>query len=91
MNEFYLKGYPTKKYFKNVFKTDEEEVLSLESICFKPAGQPFPSKKWKNDIIRQYKEQTDFPSVNGTSRLSIHLRFGTISIREPAKKNSVAK
>lgn len=32
--------------------------------------------------IDTYKEQRDFPAINGTSRLSVHLRHGTISIRE---------
>lgn len=32
--------------------------------------------------IDNYKETRDFPSIkNGTSHLSVHLRFGTISIR----------
>ncbi len=31
--------------------------------------------------ILQYKQQRDFPAIEGTSRLSPHLRFGTIGIR----------
>ncbi|MBV8048451.1 MAG: FAD-binding domain-containing protein, partial [Paludibacterium sp.] len=31
--------------------------------------------------IDQYHQQRDFPALNGTSRLSPHLRFGTLSIR----------
>ncbi|MCS6960865.1 MAG: FAD-binding domain-containing protein [Pseudanabaenaceae cyanobacterium SKYGB_i_bin29] len=31
--------------------------------------------------ILQYRQQRDFPAVEGTSRLSPHLRFGTIGIR----------
>lgn len=31
--------------------------------------------------VLQYKQQRDFPGVEGTSRLSPHLRFGTIGIR----------
>jgi deoxyribodipyrimidine photo-lyase len=34
------------------------------------------------DHISKYHEARDFPSLAGTSRLSVHLRFGTISIRE---------
>ena len=51
---------------------------------FAPAGLPFPGKEWMGQVIRHYKEQRDIPSVQGTSRLSVHLRFGTISIRELA-------
>lgn len=32
--------------------------------------------------IDRYRSTRDVPSVEGTSRLSVHLRFGTVSIRE---------
>ena len=32
--------------------------------------------------IGRYKEQRDYPAVRGVSYLSVHLRFGTVSIRE---------
>ena len=32
--------------------------------------------------LDSYGEQRDFPAVDGTSGLSVHLRFGTVSIRE---------
>lgn len=32
--------------------------------------------------IAGYKERRDYPALNGGSNLSVHLRFGTISIRE---------
>jgi deoxyribodipyrimidine photo-lyase len=33
------------------------------------------------DLLSNYAERRDFPSLPATSRLSVHLRFGTISIR----------
>jgi deoxyribodipyrimidine photo-lyase len=51
---------------------------------FKKVGRPFPSKKIDEELIRNYKSTRDYPAENGTSRLSVHLRFGTISIRELA-------
>jgi deoxyribodipyrimidine photo-lyase len=42
----------------------------------------FPPDHVKDELVRKYKEQRDFPGIQGTSRLSVHLRFGTISIRE---------
>ena len=59
-------------------------MISLEEMGFKTASMPFPDKEWKGQIIRNYKEQRDIPSIRGTSRLSVHLRFGTISIRQLA-------
>jgi len=84
LNGFYLSSYPTEKYFSNFFKQKKKAIPSIEEIGFKPAGQSFPSKVLKTDIIKHYKEQRDYPAIAGTSRLSVHLRFGTISIRELA-------
>ena len=36
-------------------------------------------------VIENYKENRDFPSVDGTSHLSPHLRFGSVSIRKMIK------
>src|SRR6185436_9753190 len=86
LNEFYLSSYPTKKYFSNFFKQEKKEIPSLEKMNFKPAGQRFPPGKFRKEIIKHYKEQRDYPAIEGTSRLSVHLRFGTISIRKLAKE-----
>jgi deoxyribodipyrimidine photo-lyase len=34
------------------------------------------------NMIQKYDEVRNIPSVHGTSRLSVHLRFGTISVRK---------
>ncbi|MFQ3609194.1 MAG: deoxyribodipyrimidine photo-lyase [Chloroherpetonaceae bacterium] len=34
-----------------------------------------------SETIRRYKQDRDFPCLNGTSLLSAHLRFGTVSVR----------
>jgi len=39
--------------------------------------------------LENYAEKRDFPAVNGTSRLGIHLRFGTISVREQVKRGDI--
>ncbi|MBK9381957.1 MAG: deoxyribodipyrimidine photo-lyase [Chitinophagaceae bacterium] len=84
LKEYHLKAYPVKKYLANFFKQPGKKIISLEEMGFAPAGLPFPGKEWMGQVIRHYKEQRDIPSVQGTSRLSVHLRFGTISIRELA-------
>lgn len=81
LTEFHLKPYSNKKYFRNFYKQPERTVIPLADMNFKAAGLPFPGKEWQGAIIRNYKEQRDIPSIQGTSRLSVHLRFGTISIR----------
>jgi deoxyribodipyrimidine photo-lyase len=87
LNAFYLKSYPTEKYFANFYQQQKIPVPALESMGFKKGGRPFPSKELADAVIRQYKEHRDFPSLeNGTSKMGVHLRFGTISIRVLARR-----
>ncbi len=86
LNKFYLSSYPTEKYLSNFLKQNKKTVPSLKEMGFNESGQNFPSQEFKKDIIKHYKEQRDYPAVPGTSRLGVHLRFGTISIRELARQ-----
>lgn len=54
---------------------------SLEDLGFESSGLVFPKDEVKDELIRNYGAQRDFPALTGTSRLSVHLRFGTLSIR----------
>ena len=49
-------------------------------------------KFWENKLVR-YKEKRDFPALDGTSKLSPHLHFGTVGIREAFRTglNKIAK
>jgi deoxyribodipyrimidine photo-lyase len=40
----------------------------------------------QEEIVRKYHQQRNIPSVAGTSKMGVHLRFGTVSIRELARK-----
>ncbi len=42
----------------------------------------FPPRVIKTSVIKHYDETRDFPAIAGTTRLSVHLRFGTVSIRK---------
>ncbi|HAQ65203.1 MAG TPA: deoxyribodipyrimidine photolyase [Bacteroidales bacterium] len=57
-------------------------IPSLEEIGFRQGGVKFPASAVQEDILTRYAEQRDFPALHGTSQLGIHLRFGTISIRQ---------
>jgi deoxyribodipyrimidine photo-lyase len=81
LSDFYLKSYPTRKYFDNFWKTSPLPFSELEEIGFQKTGAVFPERKVKTSIINQYEKTRDFPAINGTSHLSVHLRFGTVSIR----------
>ncbi|MFY7943138.1 MAG: cryptochrome/photolyase family protein [Crocinitomicaceae bacterium] len=88
MNDYFLSSYSVEKYFGNLNKTNEGvEFPSLLEMGFNDEQLfPFPNDVAPNELIKNYDLRRNFPSVEGTSRLSVHLRFGTISIRELARQ-----
>ena len=58
---------------------------ALKEMGFEEADVVFPSPVPDASLISRYHLDRDFPALEGTSRLGIHLRFGTISIRELVK------
>lgn len=86
LNEFYLKSYPTEKYFGNFQKSSLYSLPTLNEIGFNETGSVFPKKELREELIKKYDEVRDIPSILGTSRLSVHLRFGTVSIRKLTQK-----
>jgi deoxyribodipyrimidine photo-lyase len=86
LNDFCLKSYPTKKYFNNFYKQNPSAIPSLEMMGFVAVDKPFPLQQLNKELIKKYKEQRDYPAIPGTSKLGLHLRFGTISIRKLATK-----
>jgi len=73
--------------FKNLRKTDSpEKMIELEEMGFEPSKIEIPSLKTSDERISKYDKTRNFPAINGTTRLGIHLRFGTISIRNLAQR-----
>ena len=84
ITEEQLKAYPTEKYFANFFKQPSQIIPSLPSMGFTASSINFPSKNVQDELIKKYADQRNIPSIAGTSKLGVHLRFGTISIRQLA-------
>ena len=63
---------------------------SLASLGFERAALPLSAgmsggaSRWQDfqERLAGYAASRDFPALGATSRLSVHLRFGTVSIRE---------
>jgi deoxyribodipyrimidine photo-lyase len=98
LDEFYLRAYPVEKYAKHLAALPEgmrDGVPSLEAIGFHesnlhelkiPVGAS-GAQTLLDDFLHRidgYHDARNFPSVKGPSYLSVHLRFGTISIRKLA-------
>lgn len=91
LNKYFLSSYPVEQYTQNLKKTNSASPMpSMSELGFDfNQNVPFPPNEVSDLLIQKYKEQRDLPSVSGTSRLSVHLRFGTISIRQLARQAMV--
>ena len=87
LTDFHVKPYPSKKYSKNFFQQPLRKIPSLSSMGFMIIDKSFPSKSLDEELIKKYAEDRNFPAIDGTSKLGVHLRFGTISIRELAARS----
>jgi deoxyribodipyrimidine photo-lyase len=77
--------FPSQE-IKNFVQSASLPIPSLASMGFTDTTISFPTDRVPQAIIKNYQKERDFPAHNGTSRLGVHFRFGTISLREKAIK-----
>ena len=77
---------PSALHFENWFETKHQAVHTLSEMGFKNTEVPIPKDSLNEELVKKYDELRDYPAKDATSRLGIHLRFGTISIRQLAEK-----
>ncbi len=96
INDFYLKAYPVDRYRHHLANVTPQPMPSLESLGFErtnlkqlklPTGMSGGSALFEDfhNRMSRYRDARDFPAVKGPSYLSVHLRFGTVSIRHLAR------
>ena len=77
-------SYPSERLLDQGLRKSgpQNQVPSLESMGFAPSSISMPPKTWSHDTLVHYAQRRDIPSdEQGTTRLGLHLRFGTISVR----------
>jgi deoxyribodipyrimidine photo-lyase len=93
LDAFFFKAYPVAKHAANLASGPAAPMPSLEALGFEhtnladlaiPAGASGAQALLADFAPRlpKYAERRDFPAQKGPSYLSVHLRFGTVSIRE---------
>ncbi|WP_370681388.1 deoxyribodipyrimidine photo-lyase [Comamonas sp. GB3 AK4-5] len=97
LDAFQLKPYPVERHARHLAALPAGETLpSLQDLGFAPtnlAALPLPvgmqgAQQLLADFLPRmeaYQEARDFPGRKGVSYLSVHLRFGTVSIRQLAR------
>lgn len=97
LDDFYLKPYPVDSYIHNYAKVAPSNLINLESMGFVrtnladmrlPTGMSGGAELFADfeERMHQYKDARNFPAVKGVSYLSVHLRFGTVSVRHLARQ-----
>jgi deoxyribodipyrimidine photo-lyase len=96
LTPFYLQAYPVTRYMAHLAAPDAVSPSpTLSELGFLPtdlANLAVPTGVAGAQSLfltfaermDNYASERDFPALNGTSHLSVHLRFGTISIRQVA-------
>ena len=77
---------PELGIINNFLQHSAADILSLDAIGFKAnTSITFPDNQVNVQQLHKYHQNRDYPAIPGTSRLGVHLRFGTISIRDLVK------
>jgi len=77
-----VQPYPVEEHLTQLLPHEKTTLPSLYEIGFEPATIPTPSPKLSAEVLRQYDSTRNLPALDATSRLSPHLRFGTVSVRQ---------
>jgi len=77
-----VRAHKTSAYFHNFIRRKPLPMPTLESLGFARVPNTFPPKSLSQRLLENYEANRDFPARNGTSRLGLHLRYGTVSIRK---------
>ncbi len=81
-----LQLHACEPYFGNLLKITTEPVPTLAEMNFQPSSLPLPPPVVDEQIVINYAQRRNYPAIEGTTRLGLHLRFGTVSIRQLTAK-----
>lgn len=81
-----IQEFPSQNYFDGFVKTEPLKIPSLHDLGFEQSRIKVPDFDISAELIKNYADKRDLPALNATSKLGVHLRFGTISIREATLK-----
>ncbi|CAN5897329.1 deoxyribodipyrimidine photo-lyase [soil metagenome] len=91
-NDFYSKPYPVEAYATRLSAHADRQIPQLSAMGFDAlvpgalplhGGMAAGAALFEDFLsrIHRYDDTRNFPAIKGPSYLSVHLRFGTVSIR----------
>jgi deoxyribodipyrimidine photo-lyase len=78
----YLHNWNSENYLFNFYQTEKKMEVSFSELGFNETKDVFQSFKLDQNAIGTYDKTRDFPALDSTSKVSVHLRFGTVSVRQ---------
>ncbi len=83
LTDVQLASFASQQRLTNFLPMSPLPLPALPEIGFQTQDTEYPSAEIDENVIREYHKTRDFPGLeSGTSRMGIHLRFGTLSIRK---------
>ncbi len=82
----YLKSVNSAELLLNLLSRKNAQAPGLAELGFKPTRTEFPGADFPEESIYRYEQMRDFPALDATTKLGVHLRFGTVSIRELVRR-----
>lgn len=87
LSETTIPAYNSEALLDAFYKFNSFTIPSLAEIGFEATGVSWKAPSLSDDVLKNYSETRNFPALeNGTSHFSVHLRFGTLSIRKMVQK-----
>ena len=81
-----LPEYPTKPLLSKLHKKALPSIPTIKALGFETPKHQASTPNYNLSLMDAYDAVRNFPAIDGTSRLGIHLRFGTVSIRDMVRK-----
>ncbi|MDA8763720.1 DNA photolyase family protein [Flavobacteriaceae bacterium] len=83
-----LEHFPSEDLLDNIYNENPLPQTDLKEMGMQSSSLTPVAYKFDDELIDQYEATRNFPSIDKTSRLGVHLRFGTQSIRKLISKSA---
>lgn len=77
----HLHNWNSENYLFNFAVSSNKPIPGLKEIGFTETKDVFHPFVIRKSVLETYKETRDYPAQDSTSKVSTHLRFGTVSVR----------
>ena len=83
-----IENYPSENHLGNLYNEHPLPHMSHKEMGFEISKMVPKDFRFDDELIDQYEATRNFPAQDATSRLGVHLRFGTQSLRKLISKSA---